>query len=98
MLAHADVPARPNERVVAEHLSNDIRSVDATLYRHLMRLPPAHTLVVTRADLRLWRYWIPGPKHETRYRDPADYAVHFRDLFEKPSDAARGASLESVPT
>ncbi|MBM3771791.1 MAG: hypothetical protein FJW27_11030 [Acidimicrobiia bacterium] len=67
--------------MVAEHLSNDIRSVDATLYRHLMRLPPAHTLVVTRADLRLWRYWIPGPKHETRYRDPADYAVHFRDLF-----------------
>lgn len=81
LLAHGDIPARPNERVVAEHLSNDIRSIDETLYRGLMRLPPAHTLVVTREEQRLWRYWSPDPRREIRYRDPADYAAHFRELF-----------------
>ncbi|MEX2586451.1 MAG: asparagine synthase-related protein [Actinomycetota bacterium] len=54
---------------------------EETPFTDVRRLPPGHTLVVTRNGLRLERYWEPWSLPPLRYRDDREYAEHFRELF-----------------
>src|SRR5262245_4618919 len=76
-----DVPHEPNEGMIAEYLTSYINDVRETLFRGVMRLPPAHYLVVESGGLRFRRYWDMGPSKSIRYSSDEEYAEHFYDLF-----------------
>jgi asparagine synthase (glutamine-hydrolysing) len=71
----------PNEAVVAEYLARCVNTQSETLYDGIMRLPPAHCMVVTHDDLRIRRYWRIDPFKEIRCRDDREYAEQFRALL-----------------
>ncbi|MGH9313766.1 MAG: asparagine synthetase B family protein, partial [Vicinamibacterales bacterium] len=83
VLAHPAVDRTPDEGYAAELLTVYVRSEQATLYRGVRRLPPAHALVVDRGGIRMFRYWDIELVREIRYRRDEEYADHFRALFEE---------------
>ena len=83
VLAHPGVDRTPDEGYAAELLTVYVRSEQATLYRGVRRLPPAHALVVDPRGIRVFRYWDIDLAREIRYRRDEEYADHFRALFEE---------------
>jgi asparagine synthase (glutamine-hydrolysing) len=79
----ATLPGRPqaNEGVLGEFLSHHLVSLDETLYRGILRVPPGHVLTVEDGVVRTRRYWDVDPGREIRYDDDREYAEHFRELF-----------------
>jgi asparagine synthase (glutamine-hydrolysing) len=82
VLAHPEVDRTPHEEYAAELLAVYVRSEEATLYRGVRRLPPAHALVLDSRGLRTYRYWDVDLARELRYRRDEEYADHFRAIFE----------------
>ncbi len=81
ILLHADVPREPNEGMIAEYLAGAMNSVEETLYRGVLRLPPAHSLTVEASKVQKRRYFDIDPGKEVRYRDDREYAAHFLELL-----------------
>jgi asparagine synthase (glutamine-hydrolysing) len=52
-----------------------------TMYRDLMRLPAAHTMVVTRERAFVRRFWNPDSAADVRYSRDDEFADAFRDIF-----------------
>lgn len=77
------VSAVPQEGMIGEYLANAIVSNEETLFRDIVRLPPAHCLLVGPDYARVFRYWDLDPLREIRYRRDADYAEHFFHLFKE---------------
>ncbi len=77
------VPKVPNEGRVADYLTYSMSSRDETLYEGIFRLPPAHTLIVTRDDVQLSPYWGLDSIQDVHYRTDAEYAEHFREVFQQ---------------
>ncbi len=77
----SDVPRKPNEGMIAEYLTSYIRNVTETLYRGILRLPPAHYLALSAEGIRLRRYWDLDPSTEIRYPSDEQYTDRFYDLF-----------------
>jgi asparagine synthase (glutamine-hydrolysing) len=82
-LFHCGIPAEPNEEVVAEYLANRTCSADATLYRSIHQLLPAHLLIVSRDQLVTRRYYDLDRAREIRHRNDDEYANHFRSVFKE---------------
>jgi asparagine synthase (glutamine-hydrolysing) len=69
---------RPNERIVRDFVRNDwFDHTNETFFAGIVKLPPAHTLVLDRDGLRTRRYW------QLELRDPpaGDPVGAVRDLF-----------------
>lgn len=52
-----------------------------TVYRHIFRLPAAHTLVVTPDRVALRSYWSADGARDVRLTSEADYEEAFREIF-----------------
>ena len=52
-----------------------------TMYRHVVRLPAAHTMVVTQEGVVLRQYWSAESASEVRYKTDDDYVEGFREVF-----------------
>ena len=83
LFADASMPQRPNEAMIGEYLAVEISDLEETLYVGILRLPPAHWLIVTPGRLRKGRYWDFEPERTIRYRSDREYAEHFRTVFEE---------------
>ncbi|MEW6544778.1 MAG: asparagine synthase (glutamine-hydrolyzing) [Nitrospirota bacterium] len=81
ILRHPDVHPEPNEGMIGEYLANQVTSQEETLFRGVLRLPPAHYLIVTPRSVRKTRYWDADPSNELHYRADAEYAEHFLSVF-----------------
>jgi asparagine synthase (glutamine-hydrolysing) len=81
LLESSDVSREPNEAAVAAHLTCNFQDNEETLYRSILRLPPAHVLVVSAREARLRKYWAPDPAKRIRYASDADYAEHFLQIL-----------------
>ncbi len=77
----SEVPSRLNELAVADHLVPQYFDATNTYYRDIVRLPPAHYLVITPEGTRLQRYWSLDPSRELRLGSDDEYAQGFRHLF-----------------
>jgi asparagine synthase (glutamine-hydrolysing) len=95
LLALTDVPAELFEPAVAAHLAGVFGPLDWTFYRGINQLSPAHVLVVDAQSHRTWRYWDIDPEYRLEYREEAQYAEHFRELF-KESVRCRLRSVKPV--
>lgn len=79
----ADVPQSLNELQIAYHLSGSIIDASITLYEDIYRLPPAHTLTVSHAGVRLQRYWKLDPSVELNLKSDTDYIEAFTQAFQE---------------
>ena len=79
----AAIPCEPNEGMIGEYLANAITHREETLYRGILRLPPAHCLRVQHGRMQKRRYWDIDPAHAIRYRTDAEYAEHFMEIFKE---------------
>jgi asparagine synthase (glutamine-hydrolysing) len=75
------VPEEVNRERIADYLANIVYDDEYTFYRHISRLPPAHTLTVSAEGIRLQRYWALDPDREIQYASDEEYAEAFRDVF-----------------
>jgi len=94
VLCSPGVPRRLNEVRVAEHLVQSQDDPTNTFYRDILRLPPAHHLLVDRAGIRIQRYWALDPTRDIRLSSDQEYADAFRDLF---TDAVRVRLRSAYP-
>ncbi len=77
------VPKQPNLGMIGEYLIDEVTSLEETLYTDIMRLPPAHYLVITAERTRKVRYWDIDPAREVRYSTDQEYAEHFLEVFQE---------------
>lgn len=95
LLCLPQVPRSLNEARVAEYLMLMLDDKAATLYRDIFRLPPAHTMTVSREGIRLQAYWSLDPSRELRLGSDAEYAEAFRGIF---TEAVRCRLRSAFPT
>ena len=84
LVLHPSLKRVPNEGMVGEYLANTFVDCEETLFQNVLRLPQA-TCMVVRSDGRIRKseYWRVDPARETRYRNDAEYAEAFREIFEE---------------
>ncbi|HEV2169480.1 MAG TPA: asparagine synthase-related protein, partial [Candidatus Binatus sp.] len=82
-LFHCGIPCEPNEEIVGEYLANSTYRAEATLYRSIHQLLPAHLLIVRRDQLVTRRYYDLDPAHEIHHRNDDEYANHFLSIFKE---------------
>ncbi len=82
LLQHPDVPRRVNEARIADFLEQ-LEAIDhvSTFHEGLLRLPPAHALVVEQGGLKVWRYWQLTPQPIVRRASNAAYEEAFLAVF-----------------
>jgi asparagine synthase (glutamine-hydrolysing) len=81
ILADTRVPRNLNEEKIADFLLELFEDKARTFYQDVFRLPPAHSLLVTRGGEWLSRYWSLDPETELRLPHDADYAEAYREAF-----------------
>ena len=80
---HPAVSSELNDAAVADFLLFGLNCDNGnTTFRDVHRLPPAHSLAVSRKNAEVARYWRPPVDGRIRYRRPADYVEHFREVFD----------------
>jgi asparagine synthase (glutamine-hydrolysing) len=81
LLALEDVPRRLNETRLADYLLPLLEDKQATLYRDILRIPPAHTLTVTPEAPSLRQYWSLDRGREISLESDGEYIEAFRSTF-----------------
>ena len=76
-------PQEPNEGMIGEYLAVKITHTEETLYKNIIRLPPAHAMIVRNGQVKKFRYWNVDGTREINYRTDREYAEHFREVFKE---------------
>jgi asparagine synthase (glutamine-hydrolysing) len=79
----AATPVEPNEGMIGEYLAVNITHTEETLYKDILRLPPAHYMIVKNGHATKHRYWDIDFGKEIRYRSDGEYAEHFTWVFKE---------------
>jgi asparagine synthase (glutamine-hydrolysing) len=80
---HSGVGSHLNQEAVGDFLlfgSNYNEST--TTFKDIQRLPPAHSLLVSRDSMQARRYWYPPTQERIRYTRNEDYVHNFMDLLQ----------------
>ena len=86
LFQHPGVSAEINEGMVGEHLVFEFANNEDTLYKDILRLPPAHYLLVDASQFQIRRYWNIEPGKKIHYRRDEEYLEHFLELFREAVD------------
>ena len=82
LLVHPDVPARPDDELLARFLLDDIRGREGrTFFEGVSSVPPACVAIVTPGGCTTRRYWDFDPSRRTRLGSFQEYAAAFRHHF-----------------
>jgi asparagine synthase (glutamine-hydrolysing) len=81
LLALDDLPRRLDETRFADFLTLQLDDPTSTVYVGINRLPPAHSLTLTREGARLQRYWSLHPERAWAGGSDAEYEEAFRGTF-----------------
>jgi asparagine synthase (glutamine-hydrolysing) len=87
LLEHPAVQPKLNETKIAEFLAIRWGDDINTFYDSILHLPPAHCLLVTAENFRLWRYWEADAGRTIHYARQEQYAEHYLELIK---EALRG--------
>jgi asparagine synthase (glutamine-hydrolysing) len=79
--AHATFPPLNQLKLARALIDSEAADFESTFFGGVLRLPPAHCLIVDPRGLRLRRYWEMTPPATLRLRSDADYADAFRDVL-----------------
>lgn len=66
---------------IAQVLLAWLGNPEATCYKDLLRLPPAHSLTLTEQGVSVRRYWHPERTPELRFRSDDEYVEAFLEVF-----------------
>lgn len=80
---HAGVGSQLNQEAIGDFLvfgSN--QNEGTTTFQDIQRLPPAHSLLVSRENMTTRRYWYPPVQERIRYRRSEDYVHNFMELLQ----------------
>jgi asparagine synthase (glutamine-hydrolysing) len=95
LLALDSVPREPDllriSQVLVAWPGNGVR----TGYEHILRLPPAHYMLVTASGAKVERYWFPENVSELHLKSDDDYIDAFLEVFTQ-AVSARLRSRRSV--
>jgi len=81
LLAHPDVPARPDDDVLARFLLGRMEELrEATFFAGISTVPPAQAVTVTPEGASLRRYWEFDPGRRVRLPSLDEYAEAFREI------------------
>jgi asparagine synthase (glutamine-hydrolysing) len=69
--------------MVAEYLAANLTDREETLYKGILRLPPAHSLLIREGRIDKRVYWDLDPGKEVRHRTDEEYAEHFSSVFKE---------------
>ncbi|MFP4018610.1 MAG: asparagine synthase-related protein [Bacteroidales bacterium] len=83
---HPGVDTTINERYIADALSTLKSANTETFYKFILKLPPAHYLVVTPESVYTKRYWDLNPNFELKLNSEEEYIEQF---IEKMNEAVR---------
>ena len=75
------IPRELNELGVADHLMPIYEDKVITLYKDIVRLPAAHSLVVSGRGIKIKQYYKPDLSKELRFQKSDDYVEAFREIF-----------------
>ena len=77
------VPQQINEGRIADFLVDQLEGIDkvSTFYQDIVRLPPAHTLLILEDKVLLEKYWQLDPEFECHYKHDEEYVEAFREIF-----------------
>lgn len=94
LLALVEVPRDLDELRLASYLTAQLDDKEATAYRKIRRLPPAHALVVGGGGMRMWSYWALDPEFELQLPTDEAYVEAFSEVF---SEAVRCRLRSAFP-
>ena len=82
------VPQAFNEGRIADYLVQELEGVDktSTFFKHIFRLPPAHTARLESGRLRLRQYWLLDPEFELNLASDEAYLEAFNEVFTSAID------------
>lgn len=83
LLVEDEVPADLDEEHLADTLTLNFESTRSTIYKHVRRLPPAHTITVSPRGVRERKYWTPEPRRDIRASTDEAYGEQFYEVFEE---------------
>lgn len=84
ILAHPQIPSRPNDPVLADFLMGGDRDTpEMTCFEDVFSLPPAHLSALTTRGFVTRRYWDFDPTRRTRLGSFEEYTEAFRQYFEQ---------------
>jgi asparagine synthase (glutamine-hydrolysing) len=81
--AAGGVPRRLDEERVADMLSSWFDNDEYTFHEGILRLPPAHSMLVDGDGVESTEYWSLDPNRTIRFESDEQYAERFRELFEE---------------
>jgi asparagine synthase (glutamine-hydrolysing) len=81
ILAHPAVAPEPNEEFIGAYLSGRIIDRNSTLYRHVFRLEPGHSMTLGSSGMRKRRYFDLNSSRIIRHKTNRDYGDHFLEVF-----------------
>ncbi|MEM6753927.1 MAG: lasso peptide isopeptide bond-forming cyclase, partial [Cyanobacteria bacterium P01_C01_bin.38] len=81
LLCLEEVPRRLNEVRIADYLNLMLEDKVITSYRGILRLPPAHIMVVSLQGINSKCYWWLDRNREIKLDSDAAYAEEFRKIF-----------------
>ncbi|MDF5720871.1 MAG: lasso peptide isopeptide bond-forming cyclase [Rhizonema sp. PD37] len=76
-----EVPHQLNEVKIGDYLAANLQDKSNTLYKDILRLPPACCLKVSTKGIRIQSYWTLDPKRELRLNSDEEYAEALREIF-----------------
>ncbi|MDD5580546.1 MAG: asparagine synthase (glutamine-hydrolyzing) [Methylobacter sp.] len=93
LLQHKYCPREVDIDALAELFTFRYVPSPKTLFKNIMKLPPAHTLVVSRSGIRIERFWNWEPVERKEYNEP-DLIEEYQALLE---DAVKLQLRSDVP-
>lgn len=85
---------RPDELFLAQAASNCWVLPEATAWKGVKRLPPAHFLTFDGTRVTTQEYWVPPTTISIRYKRDEEYVEHYRELL---ADCVRRAARSDAP-
>jgi asparagine synthase (glutamine-hydrolysing) len=83
LMALPEMPREMDQGALADFLILNHKNLSSTMYKDVLRLPPAHLLCFDLASraITIKRYWHIDISHRITYKNYNDYVEHFNDLF-----------------
>ena len=81
ILSLSEVPQKLNELRVGDYLASMFEDRAITFYQGILRLPPAHSLIVSNDCIELQSYWSLDLNKELLLDSDEEYAAQFRKIF-----------------
>ncbi len=89
-----EVPRQINEVRIGDYLIKNFNDTMITSYKNILRLPPAHTITISRGRIEIQNYWKLDPEKEIRFSSDEEYAQEFRRIF---TEAVRCRLRSALP-